>query len=84
MYLLCQFFLAKHLKEVMLAEAIAFNNWVTLVNDYSITLSIDISTSTSSLQCVVEIDCKCICIGVEQCIFHVLQHSLILKVHIWT
>jgi hypothetical protein len=61
-----------------------FYNWVTLVNDYSITLSIDISTSKSSLQCVVEINCKCVCIGVEQCIFHILQHSLSLKVLIQT
>jgi hypothetical protein len=49
MYLLCHFFLTKQLKEVMLDETIAFDNWLTLLNDSSITMSIDTSTSTSSL-----------------------------------
>ncbi len=49
MYLICHFFFAKRVRKVMLDQAIAFDNWVTLVNDYSITMLINISTSTSLL-----------------------------------
>ncbi len=49
MYFIRHFFFAKHVRKVMLDQAIAFDNWVTLVNDYSITMLINVSTSTSSL-----------------------------------